>query len=83
MNTETITIGVFDAKTRLSELLESVGTGATCIITKHDRPVARLIGYEDDARKRRVEATKKLRKLRQHYKLNGLNARQLREDGRA
>jgi antitoxin (DNA-binding transcriptional repressor) of toxin-antitoxin stability system len=33
------TVGVFDAKTRLSELIES---GETLTITKHGRPVATL-----------------------------------------
>jgi prevent-host-death family protein len=35
-------IGAFDAKTRLSELLDHVDNGAVYVITKHGRPVAEL-----------------------------------------
>ncbi len=37
------TIGAFDAKTRLSELLERVAKGEVFQITKHGHPVARLV----------------------------------------
>ena len=36
-------IGAFDAKTKLSELLERVGKGESFVITRHGRPVARLV----------------------------------------
>lgn len=36
-------VGAFDAKTRLSELLDRVAKGETFVITKHGHPVARLI----------------------------------------
>lgn len=39
----TITLGAFEAKTRLSELLARVEAGEEVTITKHGRPVARLV----------------------------------------
>ena len=36
------TIGAFEAKTRLSELLEQVSQGHTFVITRRGRPVAEL-----------------------------------------
>ena len=36
-------VGVFDAKTRLSELLDRVASGEEYVITKHGTPVARLV----------------------------------------
>lgn len=36
------TIGAFEAKTRLSELLDQVDQGTVYLITKHGRPVAEL-----------------------------------------
>jgi len=36
-------IGTFQAKTHFSQLLERVAQGEEITITKHDRPVARLI----------------------------------------
>jgi prevent-host-death family protein len=35
-------IGAFEAKTRLSELLEQVGRGRTFVITRRGRPIAEL-----------------------------------------
>jgi prevent-host-death family protein len=36
------TIGAYEAKTHLPRLLDEVSAGASYIITKHGRPVARL-----------------------------------------
>ncbi len=41
------TVGVFEAKSHLSELIES---GETVTITKHGRPVALLTPVREDAR---------------------------------
>lgn len=37
------TITAFEAKTRFGELLERVSRGEEVVITRHDKPVARLI----------------------------------------
>jgi prevent-host-death family protein len=37
------TVTAFEAKTRFGELLERVSKGEEVIITRHDRPLARLI----------------------------------------
>ena len=83
MKTVSIQVGAFEAKTKLSELLERVGHGASFIITKHEEPVARLVGYESDLTEQRVAATAALRALRNRYTLAGVDARTLREEGRA
>jgi len=36
-------VGTFHAKTHLSQLLERVARGEEITITKHDRPIARLV----------------------------------------
>jgi prevent-host-death family protein len=43
----TITVGVFDAKTRLSELLDKVNAGEEVIITKRGHAIARLVAMDD------------------------------------
>ena len=48
-------IAAFDAKTRLSELLERAANGETFESTKHGRPVGKL-GPPDSARDPRVVA---------------------------
>jgi prevent-host-death family protein len=37
------TVTAFEAKTRFGELLERVAQGEEVVITRHDRPVARLV----------------------------------------
>jgi len=39
----TATIGAYDAKARLSELLDRVARGEQIVITRHGKPVARLV----------------------------------------
>jgi prevent-host-death family protein len=39
----TVTVGAFQAKTHLSELLARVEAGEQVTITKHGRPIARLV----------------------------------------
>ena len=39
-----ITVGAFEAKTHLSSLLDRVAEGEEVVITKHGKPVARLVG---------------------------------------
>jgi prevent-host-death family protein len=36
-------VTAFEAKTRFGELLERVGRGEEIIITRHDKPVARIV----------------------------------------
>ena len=36
-------ISAFDAKTRFGELLERVSRGEEIVITRHDKPVARIV----------------------------------------
>jgi prevent-host-death family protein len=37
------TISAFDAKTRFGELLDRVANGEEVVITRHDKPVARIV----------------------------------------
>ena len=58
-------IAAFDAKTRLSELLDRAAKGETFEITKHGRPVGKL-GPPDSAHDPKVvaEAVKRLKTYR-------------------
>jgi prevent-host-death family protein len=58
-----ITVGVFEAKTRLSELLDRVTEGEEVIITKRGVPIAYLSNIED-RRARTRAALAALRELR-------------------
>jgi prevent-host-death family protein len=77
-------VGILEAKTRLSELVASAATGETVTITRHGKPIAKLVPYKAtegaaEARRRRaVEALLSLPRV----KLRGLTIRQLIEEGR-
>lgn len=43
----TTMIGAFEAKTHLSELLQRVEAGQEITISKHGRPVARLVPFDE------------------------------------
>jgi len=61
------TIGVFEAKTNLSGILERVATGESIIISKRGVPVAVISPAKpekNDKRKAAIEAIKKFRKGR-------------------
>ena len=82
MDSELLQVGAFEAKTKFSELLERVRRGATITITRHDEPVACLVGHESLRAEQRVAATATLRRLQARYRLGRLTARRLREEGR-
>jgi prevent-host-death family protein len=46
------TVGSFEAKTKLSELLDKVEAGETVTITRHGKPIARLVPASADADER-------------------------------
>ena len=62
-------IAAFDAKTRLSELLDRAAKGETFQITKHGRPVGKLVP-PDTARDPQViaEAVARLKRFRGAFK---------------
>ena len=41
-----MSVGAFEAKTKFSELLQRVSEGAEITITKHEKPVAKLVPFE-------------------------------------
>jgi prevent-host-death family protein len=77
-----ITVGAFEAKTHLSTLLDRVAAGEEVVITKHGRPVARLVGARNSDRARVNDAFEKLKMLRKGTTLGGISWKELRDEGR-
>ena len=77
-----ITMGAFEAKTHLSSLLDRVAGAEEVVITKHGKPVARLVSAARIDRERVNEAVEKLKLLRKGTTLEGLSWRELRDAGR-
>ena len=74
-------IGVYEAKTRLTALLDRVEHGEQFTITKHGRPVARLVPVRRSDQERRREAIARLLVFRKGRTL-GVSIKQLIEEGR-
>ena len=77
-----ITMGDFGAKTHLSALLDRVAEGEEVVITKHGKPVARLVSAAGIDRERVNDAFTKLKLLRKRTMLGGLSWQALRDAGR-
>jgi len=75
-------IGAFEAKNRLSELLDAAESGEEIMITKHGRPVAKLVPVDDVDRARVREAIEWLKGFRKAHPLRGVKIRDLIDGGR-
>lgn len=74
-------VGVYDAKTHFAKLLDEVERGETVVITRHGRPVARLIPMKDSPRT--VDETiAAIREFSRGRKLEGITIRELIDEGR-
>ena len=82
MKTNEASVGAFEAKNTFSQLLERVRHGAEVVITKHDRPVAKLVPMSSPAKADRKRTTTELRALSKRYSLKGLSLRELIDEGR-
>lgn len=77
-----ITIEVLEAETRFASLLEQVARGEEVLITKHGKPLARLVPAADLDQERLKAVIAEIKELRKHNTLGGLSVRELRDEGR-
>jgi prevent-host-death family protein len=77
------TVGAYEAKTHLSELLEKVEAGEEITITKHGAPVAKLVPIKKEASaEERVAAIQRIHALSRGLSLGGLKIKDLVSEGR-
>ncbi|HYU20475.1 MAG TPA: type II toxin-antitoxin system prevent-host-death family antitoxin [Chloroflexota bacterium] len=76
------TVGAYEAKTHLAQLLEQVGRGETITITKHGIPVAVLAPPPRAERPDVAALIDSWREYRRGITLGGLSLRELIEEGR-
>lgn len=74
-------IGVYEAKTHLPRLLDEVERGESITITRHGRPVARLVPISGP-RRSVDQAIAAIREFRKGNRLDGITTRELIEEGR-
>jgi prevent-host-death family protein len=75
-------VGVFDAKTHLSSLVERVAQGEEITITKHGSPIARLVPAATRRKKDPRQVAERVRALRKGVRLKATTIRKLIEEGR-
>ena len=76
------TVGSYEAKTHLPELLEKAAKGERITITKHGHPVAMLVPVEPESARDRHEVIEAMIEFRKGRKLGGLTIRDLIAEGR-
>jgi prevent-host-death family protein len=82
------TVSAFEAKTRFGELLDRVSKGEEVVITRHDKPVARLVpegAHRMDDVRRAVAGLRELQqriRRRSKAKLSNREARSAIDEGR-
>jgi prevent-host-death family protein len=74
-------IGAYEAKTHLPALLERVQRGEQITITKHGKPIARLVPIRRSDPDRRLRAIEKLKEFAKGRTL-GIPIKQLINEGR-
>jgi prevent-host-death family protein len=75
-------VGSYEAKTHLPQLLERVAKGETITITKHGVPVARLVPVETKAKPDVRRAIEEILKFRQAHPLEGEDLKEWINQGR-
>jgi prevent-host-death family protein len=78
-------IGLFEAKTRLSELVRQVKTGESFIITQRGEPAAKLTPIRNKEHRSPRRIAEAIRRLRQMPKIEAVSHEELRswiEEGR-
>ena len=75
-------VSAYEAKTHLSQLLERARQGERIVITRHGRPVARLVPVAVTEEGRVERAITALKSLRRGASLDGLAWQELRDAGR-
>jgi prevent-host-death family protein len=67
-------VGMFEAKTNLSALVEEVGKGGSVVITRHGKPVAKLVRAEPELTSEQIatrrEALREIRKRANELRIN-------------
>lgn len=76
------TVGAYEAKTHLSQLLAEVTRGERVAITKNGVPVALLVPVPSPRKPDAREVIRQLREFRRGVTLDGLSVREMVEDGR-
>lgn len=78
-------VGAYEAKTNLSRLLDDVAQGETIVVTKHGKPIAKIVPYEEDVEEKRRKRAAVIEAFREYWKtaprLEGVTTKDLINEG--
>jgi len=77
-----VKIGAYEAKTQFSALLDRVEQGEDVIITRHGKPVARLVKADVASREEVDAAIARIKARREGVTTGGVGWKALRDEGR-
>lgn len=75
-------IGIYDARSKLSELIERVQSGEEVVLTRHGQPVARLVPEKRRRKGSGAAAVARIRALARRLNIRDVDVRKLIEEGR-
>ncbi len=75
-------IGIYDARAKLSELIERVQSGEEVVLTRHGEPVARLVPEKPRRKRSRAAVVTRIRALARKLNIRDVDVRKLIEEGR-
>ncbi len=76
------TIGAFESKTHLAELLQEASEGETFLITRRGVPLAKLVMANQPEKRDLKQVVRDLREIRKGVRLKGTTLRELIDEGR-
>ena len=65
------TIGAFDAKNSFSELLDRALHGDETVVTKHGKPIAKIVPYQEESEMKREEVLASISQTRSQIAIRG------------
>jgi len=78
----TIIVGAYEAKTNFSALLDRVAQGEIVTVSRHGTPVAQLIPLDKPKEVQAAQAAARIKRMREGIRLQGLDLRELMNEGR-
>jgi prevent-host-death family protein len=75
-------IGIYDARAKLSELIERVQSGEEVVLTRHGVPVARLVAVKRRQKGAGTAAATRIRALARRLDIRDVDVRKLIEEDR-
>ena len=75
-------IGIYDARSKLSELIERVQAGEEVVLPRHGEPVARLVPEKRRRKGSGAAAVARIRALARRLNIRDVDVRKLIEEGR-